>query len=262
MKSELAAGIGTPTPELPNVVTLLHQQFIEEPWAHYLHDWDALLFSTLIGSVISLVCYLGARKKALIPVGLQNVLEFAVEECRNFIVGILGEEVGNKYVPFLGTLFIYILCMNLLGIVPFMQSPSANLNVTAALAICVFLLVQYLNLKNMGFFGLLYHFAGSPKDIIGWCIAPLMFFIEIITQLSRPVTLALRLFGNILGEDILIGVFALIGAGYAVSYYLPVGFPFQLPFIFLGMLTSLMQALVFTLLSTIYILLSLVDTHE
>jgi F-type H+-transporting ATPase subunit a len=102
----------------------------------------------------------------------------------------------------------------------------------------------------------LYHLAGSPKDAVGWMIAPLMFPIEILTQVSRPVTLALRLFGNILGEKIMLGFFALMGI--TLFYF----FPIQTPFMFLGLLTGVMQALVFTLLSTIYILLSVPHADE
>jgi F-type H+-transporting ATPase subunit a len=146
--------------------------------------------------------------------------------------------------------------MNLLGLVPLMSSPTSNLNITVALAICVFVLVQYLNIRNMGLKGFLYHLAGSPTNAVGWLIVPLMFPIELLTQLSRPVTLALRLFGNILGEKILVAFFAMVGI--TLLYF----FPIQIPFMFLGILTSVMQAMVFTLLTAIYILLSVPHTEE
>ena len=217
-------------------------------------------FSFLVAALISVVCYLGARHQELIPRGLQNALEWLVEGLRNIIVSIVGPE-GEKYVPFLGTLFIYILSMNLIGLVPFMKSPSSSVNITAGLAICVFGLVQYLNIKNMGFFGFLYHLAGSPKDILGWILVPIMFPLEVITQFVRPLTLTMRLFGNILGGDIFMGFFVLFGIGALSFLNLPIGLPLQLPFMILAVLTGLMQALVFTLLSTVYILLSM-PTHE
>jgi F-type H+-transporting ATPase subunit a len=196
----------------------------------------------------------------LIPKGFQSFLESVVELLRDLVVGILGHH-GEKYLPFLGTLFIYIFCMNIAGMIPFMKSPSTSLNITAAMAICVFMLVQFLNFRNHGFLGFLYHLAGSPKTAVEWIIVPLMLPIEIIVQLSRPVTLALRLFGNILGEDILIAAFAVFGISLVASLS-PVGVPLQLPFMFLGLLTSLMQALVFTLLSTVYIMLSMPHHDE
>jgi F-type H+-transporting ATPase subunit a len=149
--------------------------------------------------------------------------------------------------------------MNLFGLVPLMKAPSSNLNITIALALCVFVLVQFLNIKNMGIFGFIYHLAGSPKTIIEWALAPFLLLLELISQLARPVTLSLRLFGNVLGEDILIGTFALLGVTLGITYF-SVGLPLQIPFVFLALLTSTMQALVFTLLSTVYILLS--STHK
>lgn len=192
---------------------------------------------------------------------MQNFLEMIVEGLRNFIIGVLGPQ-GDKYVPFLGTLFIYILFMNLFGLVPMMKSPSSSINITAGLAICVFVTVQYLNIRNMGLFGFIYHMAGSPKGVIGWAVAPLMLPVELITQFARPLTLALRLFGNIMGEDILIAAFAILGITILSVVKSPVGLPLQVPFMFLAMLTSLLQALVFTLLSAVYILLAVPQAEE
>jgi F-type H+-transporting ATPase subunit a len=243
-------------PEIPNIITLLYQYlFTGSAWAAFLYKWQDIFFSLLVATFLSLVFYFGTRKKELIPSVFQNFLEWIVETFHTFVVGVLGPE-GEKFVPFLGTLFIYILSMNLLGLIPLMKSPSSNLNITVALAICVFLRVQYLNIKNKGLKGFLYYLAGSPKDVVGWLIAPLMFPIEILTELSRPVTLALRLFGNILGEKILVAFFAVVGV--TMLYF----FPIQTPFMFLGLLTSIMQAMVFALLSTIYILLSVPHTEE
>ena len=248
-------------PELPNFITFLYQGFKHADWAQFLHHWENLIFSIIIAALISLVAYLGTRRNAMIPSGLQNGIEFAIEKFRDTILGVLGPQ-GEKYIPFLGTLFIYILVMNVFGMVPLMKSPSSNLNITIALAICVFCLVQYLHIKHMGFFGFIYHLAGAPKSAIEWVLAPLMFVLELIAQLARPVTLALRLFGNILGEDILIGAFSVLGIILISSLNSPVGIPLQVPFMFLALLTSFMQALVFTLLSTVYILLSIPALDE
>lgn len=237
------------SPEIPNILTFLHHYFGDETWAELLHEWENIFFSLLIAAILSFLFYKGSRRREWVPSGMQNFLEWLVESFRDIIIGILGPE-GKKFIPFLGTLFIYILCMNLFGLVPFMRSPSSHIDITIALAICVFAKVQYLSIKNMGIKGFLYHLAGSPKGALGWAISPLMFPIEVLTQLSRPITLALRLFGNILGEKILIGFFALIGI--TILFF----FPIQVPFMLLGVLTSIMQAIVFTLLSTIYILLS------
>jgi len=245
-------------PELPNFITFLHHHFPSLPIVKFLHSWENLVFSILIAVIISFIALFGIRKKQMIPMGLQNFLELGAEKFNDLIIEVLGKQ-GRAYVPFLGTLFIYILAMNLFGLIPLMKSPSSNLNITVALAICVFALVQFLNIKNMGIFGFIHHLAGSPKTTIEWVLAPFLLVLELISQLARPVTLALRLFGNVLGEDILIGTFAILGVGLLINYS-SVGLPLQIPFMFLALLTSIMQALVFTLLSTVYILLS--GTHK
>ena len=241
--------------ELPNFISLLLKFYADSPFLKFLHHWEVIFFSIVVATFLSIVFFLGTKKRELIPEGLQNFLEWFFEVFQDIVIGVLGKE-GKKFVPFLGTLFIYILTMNLIGMIPLMKPPSASINTTTALSICVFVVVQYLNLKNFGIKGFIYHLLGSPKDAIGWMLAPLMFPIELLTQLSRPVTLALRLFGNILGEKILIGFFTFVSASFL--YF----FPVQLPFVFLGLLTSVMQAAVFTLLSTIYILLAMPHPEE
>lgn len=248
-------------PEMPNLITFIHRYFHDAPWAAWLYQWESIIFSFVVASLIAVTFHFGIRRRELFPTGLQNFLEFIVDLLRKFVTEVLGSE-GEKYIPFLGTLFIYILTMNLFGLVPLMKSPSSDLNVTVGLAICVFCLVQYLNIRNYGFFGFLYHLAGSPKGALGWAMAPLMFPLELITQLARPLTLSMRLFGNILGGDIFVGIFALFGVGLLSRFHSPVGLPIQLPFMFLGLLAGVMQAMVFTLLTTVYILLSMPHEEE
>lgn len=244
--------------EPPNILTLVYQLFQDTPWAQFMHAYENIFFSIIAALLVALFFQIGLRKRDLIPEGAQNFVETVVESILKIISGILGSE-GVKYIPFLGTLFIYILVMNLMGLVPLMKAPSSSLNITIALALCVFFYVQYLNVKNFGFFGFLHHMAGSPKNLQGWLLAPILFPLELLSQISRPVTLSLRLFGNVMGEEALIGYFALAGISYFIHDYFPLGLPLQLPFMLLGLLTSFMQALVFTLLSTVYILLSKPD---
>ena len=180
-----------------------------------------------------------------------------VEGMYNFIYSILGNDT-KKYLPFLGTLFFYILINNWIGMIPLGHSPSTSLSITASLAILVFLYAQWTGIQRLGIGSYLHHLAGSPVDVIGWCMVPLMFPVHVIGELAKPFSLSLRLFGNITGEDTLIAVF--VGLGIAILAFSPVGIPLQLPFYFLGLLLSTIQALVFTLLSTIYILMML--PHE
>ncbi|MCE5294850.1 MAG: F0F1 ATP synthase subunit A [Chlamydiales bacterium] len=243
-------------PEVPNIVSILTRHLISDhPWSDFVSTWESTLYTFVVGVILSIVFYLSSKNVQKIPHGLQNFIELVVETMQKMCVGIIGPE-GKTFVPFLGTLFVYILSMNLFGVIPLMKSPTSSLSVTFGLALCVFGYVQYLSIKNMGAKGYFYHLMGSPKGLTGWLLVPLMLPIEVITQISRPVTLALRLSGNILGEKILVGFFAVFGATWLML------FPVQTPVIFFGILTSAMQALVFTLLSAVYILLSIPHSHE
>ncbi|MBS0634364.1 MAG: F0F1 ATP synthase subunit A [Verrucomicrobia bacterium] len=243
----LAAGV----PEVPNAVKLLTKHLlVEHPWTEFLSVWESSLYTFLVAAILSTVFYVTSHQRNKIPEGLQNFLEYVAETLDKMLTGIMGQD-GKRFIPFLGSLFIYILSMNLFGVIPLMKSPTSSLSVTLALGLCVFGFVQYLSIKNMGLKGYLFHLMGSPKTLAGWLIMPLMLPIELITQISRPITLSLRLAGNILGEKILVGFFAVFGATWLML------FPIQTPVILFGILTSLMQACVFTLLSAVYISLSL-----
>jgi F-type H+-transporting ATPase subunit a len=247
--------------ELPNFITILYTKYGKTAFVHFLHVWENVVFSLMIILILGLLSYFSSRKRTLHPGKLQNFMEMAVESLDNFICGILGPK-GRKFTPFLGTLFIYILCMNFLGLIPGMKSPSSSLNTTVALAICVFTYVQLTGIKNLGLFGYIGHLAGNPRDFITWVLVPMNLIIHIIGELAKPLSLSLRLFGNITGEDILIAVFVSMGV-LALSFLnLPVGLPLQIPFIFLALLTGTIQALVFTLLSTIYFLLMMPHQEE
>jgi F-type H+-transporting ATPase subunit a len=216
----------------------------------------------MVWVVLALFAFIAYKKRSLIPGPIQNVVEWIVEILSELVIGILGER-GKKYIPFIGTLFVYIFFMNLSGIIPGIHAGTSRLNTTLALAICVFLYVQFTGIKNFGPLGFLYHLAGSPKSVIEWCLVPLNFPLHVIGELARPISLSLRLFGNISGEDMLVAIFVTLGVGILSFTHLPIGIPLQLPFIFLAMLTSFVQALVFTLLTTVYFsLMSHDDEHH
>jgi len=238
-------------PHLPNLVKIL---FGPDSVAEH---WVNVIFAFAIGVFLSVFAARVYAKRQMIPGRLQNLVEMMVEGMYNFIESILGKD-AKRYVPYLGSLFFYILLMNWIGMVPLGHSPSTSLNITASLAILTFLYAQYTGLTRLGVLGYLHHMAGSPRDVISWCMVPLIFPLHIIGELAKPFSLALRLFGNITGEDTLVAVF--VGLGIAILAFSPVGVPLQIPFYFLGLLLSTIQALVFTLLSTIYILLML--PHE
>jgi F-type H+-transporting ATPase subunit a len=248
--------------ELPNFLTVLYSYFgIGTTVGEFVHKWEGVIFSLLTAALMIIVARLAARNPKMIPGGFQNVIEMIVEGLENFIVSVIGPE-GKRFVPFLGSLFIYIYLMNLSGLIPLLKSPTATLNQTLALALCVFGYVQYTGFKELGVKGWFDHMMGTPRSVVGWMLVPLMLPIHLIGEIAKPMSLSLRLFGNVTGEDILILIFVGLGAGLLAFTNLPIGIPLHLPFIFLALLTGLIQALVFMLLSTIYFAMMLPHKEE
>ena len=247
--------------ELPNFVAVLYSLFETNPVLIFLHKWEAIFFSLLIGLFLIVMVKLASRNQQMIPGPMQNFFEMIVEGLESFIVGIIGPQ-GRKFVPFLGTLFLYIYLMNVAGLIPLLKSPTASVNQTIALALCVFVYVQYTGFKELGIVKYLDHMAGEPRTPIQWAFVPLMLPIHFIGEIAKPMSLALRLFGNVTGEDILIFIFVGLGAMVLSWQPVPIGIPLQIPFMFLALLTSFIQALVFMLLSTIYFSMMLPHDEE
>ncbi len=251
-----AHGSGHAAPhELPNWITLLHNHFPDAAWVQFLHQWENVFFSLSAAALISFVALSASKNWQMIPGGLQNFFEAIVEGVESFVTGILGE-AGRKHVPYLGTVFIYILLMNWSGLIPLMKSPTAAWSTTIALALTTMVYIQWTGIREQGLLHYLKHLAGNPSNLIGWFMVILMLPLNIILELGAvPFSLSLRLFANISSEDRLLYQFA----------SLPLARPF-LPFFFdffancLAIIFSLVQAFVFTLLTTVY--LSLVMPHE
>jgi F-type H+-transporting ATPase subunit a len=229
--------------ELPNLITFINKSFA--------HHYDALIYAMFVALFMITIAIITYSRRQMIPGKLQNLVEMILEALDNLFYSVMGKE-SRHFVPFLGTLFLYIWFMNLIGLVPLFKSSTSSINTTAALAITVFLYVQYTGIRRLGLWGYFHHLLGSPTDAVTWALAPINLPIHIIGELAKPFSLALRLFGNITGEDILIAAFVSLGIMFMGIFGSPVGFPFQIPFILLAILTSTIQALVFTMLSTIY----------
>jgi F-type H+-transporting ATPase subunit a len=250
-------------PEIPNVVTLI-EHGSHGPAVEFLARFQNVIFAFAVAIVISLLARAASRNRTMVPGPLQNLFEMVVEGLSNFFAGILGPE-AKRFTPFLGTLFIYIWCMNMFGLIPGMMSPTGGpngINTTIALAICVFFYVQYAGLKKLGIMGYIDHMAGSPRSVIQWVLVPLNFPIHLIGELAKPMSLSLRLFGNITGEDVLLAAFLGLGVTATAFLHIPVGLPLHVPFIFLALLTGTIQALVFTLLSTVYFSMMVAEQEE
>jgi F-type H+-transporting ATPase subunit a len=250
-------------PELPNIITMLSHRYHEVPLVAFLHRWENVIFAFIVAIGLSLLARFATRRMTMVPGGLQNVFEMIVQALDDFFAGILGPE-GRRFTPFLGTLFIYIWCMNMFGLVPGMMSPTGGpngINTTIGLAVCVFLYVQYAGIRKQGITGYIDHMMGTPRSVIQWVLVPLNLPVHIIGEFAKPLSLSLRLFGNITGEDVLLAAFVGLGVTATAFLHLPFGLPLQLPFIFLALLTGTIQALVFTLLSTVYFSM-MVSGHE
>lgn len=242
--------------ELANVISILSERLHGSPLGLFLHRWENVIFSWAVAFFLIGIAYLGTRKIRLVPSNFQNILEWIVESFSNLILDVLGSR-GRTYLPFLGTLFLYIWCQNMLGLFPGMKSPTSSLNTTASLAITVFVYVQWVGIKENGFLGYIDHLMGNPRDVTGWLLVPLNFPLHILQELIKPVSLSLRLFGNILGEDSLIAAFITLSLALSSLIHIPAGLPIQVPFMMLAILTGTIQAFVFMLLTTIYISLML-----
>jgi len=220
------------------------------------------IFSAIVAVVMMTILTSVASRRTDNPSRLQVAVEMLMGGLDTMVHGIIGE-TGRRYTPYLGTLFIFIWLNNLSGLVPFFHASTSSLNTTVALAICTFFYVQAIALKENGIGGYLFHMAGSPKSGVEWGIFPLMFVLHVAGEFIKPMSLSLRLFGNVMGEDKLIAVFVVLGAGMLAFTKMPIGIPIHVPIVFLALLTSTIQALVFTLLSMVYIALMLPhDEHH
>ncbi len=239
-------------PELPTFITLLAEHFKDNSFVQFLYVWQNVVYALIIVVVLSLLAFFATRKTSRVPNRLQNAAEIIVGGLDDFVCGILGPK-GRKYTPFVGTLFIYILFMNISGLIPFMRSASTSWSTTLTLALCVFLYVQYTAIRELGIWGYIDHLAGQPRGVIAFSVVlPIMMFvIHVISELIKPLSLSLRLRSNIWGDDVLLAVLA----GFGLQ-----GLPLLLVNMAMALLTAVVQAVVFSLLSTIYF--ALVLKHE
>jgi len=213
--------------------------FIHIPWIP-----EYLLYTWVIMAMLFAVSFAVSRSIKPLPAGIQNFFEIAVDGILKFMEDIIGHH-SRQYLPLIGTLAFFILISNLIGLVPGFMSPTSNINTTAACAIIVFFATHYYGVKAHGI-GYLKHFIGPA-----WWLAPLMIPLEIIGHLARVLSLSLRLFGNIFGEDLILLI---------LVFLVPILAP--LPMMFIAVFTSVVQTFVFVLLTMIYIKLATEEAEE
>ncbi len=241
--------------ELPNFITLLNH-FFDSSWTHFLHRWENVLFSLLAAALIVATALTAASKKNLIPKGIQNFWEALAEGIASFVTGILGPEHAKDHIPYLGTVFVYILLMNWSGLIPLFKSPTSSWGTTIAVALATMVYVQWTGIRTQGPLHYLKHIAGNPQNLFGIILIPLMLVINLTVEfVAVPLSLSLRLFANVSSEDRLLFNFAHLSVNLTPLLAL-----FQLFANVLAIAFSVVQAFVFMLLSTVYI--SLVLPHE
>ena len=196
-----------------------------------------IIFLTLLLTAFCL--FVRSRLSVENPGKLQIVLEDALTGLFGMLDDIVGPK-GRRYLPLVGTLGILIWACNLSGMVPGLMAPTSNYNVTLGCAITVFVYYHFQGIKEQGIGAYLKHFAAPPGAPV-W-IAPIMLPIELISHFSRVLSLSLRLFGNVFGEELVILILASI-----IPFIVP------LPMMLLGLLTSTLQAAIFVMLTMIYL---------
>ncbi len=196
---------------------------------------DYLVMVVIVAVLLVVLLGLASRKPAIIPGARQSIAEMIIQMFEGLIVDTVGPE-GRKYLPVVATVGLFVFSCNMIGLIPGFMSPTSKLNVTLGCALVVFF---YYHAQGVKAQGLKYfkHFMGPIP-----ALAPLMIPIEIISHFSRPVSLSMRLFGNIFAEELLIVIMASI-----IPFFLP------LPFMAVAIFTALIQSFVFVLLSCIYI---------
>jgi len=179
-------------------------------------------------------------------------LQILLEDGLTALLGMMEQWIGPKgprYFPLVGTLFVFILLSNYLGLVPGFMAPTSSLNVTLGCALTIWVYYHFQGFKEQGVVNYLKHFA-MPPGSPAW-MAPLMLIIETISHLARVMSLSLRLFGNIFGEELVILIFFSL-----MPFVLP------LPMMFLALITGGLQAFIFALLSIIYLQGAVAVEHE
>jgi F-type H+-transporting ATPase subunit a len=204
--------------------------------AHVAYTWFVVV-------LLAFLSFLATRRLEVYPGRLQNVMEAIIGGLDSLIDDTMGHE-GRRFFPLIATLGIFILTSNLIGIIPGFESPTSNINTTASMALVVFFMTHIVGVRTHG----LKYF----KQFMGpvWWLTPLMLPIEIISHFSRPLSLTVRLFGNIMGEDIVL---------FVVLALVPLLVP--LPVFVLMIFTSVIQTLVFMLLAMMFISGALEEGH-
>jgi F-type H+-transporting ATPase subunit a len=224
---------------------------IGRPVSEGAHDVipDYLVMAAVIVVAWTVVCLIVRRGLSVENPGrVQILVEDGVAAVQSMLHDYVGHK-GPRYLAIVTTMFVFILTGNLMGLIPGLMAPTGNINVTLGCALTVAVYYHIQGIKEQGLGSYLKHFAAPPGAPI--FLAPIMLPIEIISHLSRVLSLSLRLFGNIFGEELVILILFSI-----IPFVVP------LPMMFLGIITASLQAFIFVLLTTIYLGGAVATEHE
>ncbi len=202
---------------------------------HFAHAYPHVIYSWVVMIILIALSVVAAKSVKLIPSKAQNVFEILISGMEEFMIEITGEE-GRWLFPLIATVFIYIFAANLIGLVPGFMPPTASISTTLSCALVVFIFTHFIGIK--------YHGVAYIKHFMGpvWWMIPIIFPIELIGHVARVLSLTFRLFGNMMGHELVLMIlFGLAGAFFA-----------PLPIMALGIFVALVQAFVFFLLSIMY----------
>ncbi len=201
------------------------------------HGFIFATHAILAAVIVLLLAKAATKRLRVVPQGMQNVMETYLEGVIAMGRDVVGESYAKKYLPLIATLGLFIFVSNILGIIPGFESPTGNINFTLTLALIVFIYYNFEGIKKNGVVDYFAHFAGPVK----W-LAPLMFPIEIISHLSRIVSLSFRLFGNIKGDDLFLWVLLMLA-----PWIVP------LPAFAILLFMAFLQTFIFMILTYVYL---------
>lgn len=207
-----------------------------------------VVYSWVATIIILVVAFLAVKSLELVPRGTQNFVEVIIE----FFLDLAETSIGDKgrfFFPLIATLGIYIFVCNFLGLIPGFEAATSDINTTAALALPVFFATHIWGIKEHKF-GYIKHFVGPIRSLPALPLMILMFIIEVIGHIARPLTLSVRLFGNMVAKHKILMILGILAPAIVPSAILG-----------LGVLVSVIQAFVFVLLTTLYLAGAVEEAH-
>jgi F-type H+-transporting ATPase subunit a len=201
------------------------------------HTFIIIAHTLLTAAIVVGLAYFATKKFQVVPGTAQNLMEAYLDGVKFMGKDVVGDALTKKYLPLIATLGLFIFVANVIGIVPGFESPTSSINFTLALALIVFIYYNFEGIKENGVVKYFKHFLGPV-----WWLYWLMFPIEIVSHLSRIISLSFRLFGNIKGDDLFLAVILMLA-------------PWVAPMVPFALLTfmALLQAFIFMMLTYVYL---------